>query len=259
MDLFMKYVIANLKMNLVTAKECDAYLEKLKQSFAVAAIPSDVKLIVCPSPFFMERFAKQLPDSVWLGGQDVFSEIKGSFTGEISIASYQDVSTKAVICGHSERRLYAQKTDDDIARTAELVVKNDIVAIVCIGETQKEREDDQTTEVIGNQVQTVLDKISEEYVDRLIFAYEPRWAIGGTTVPTVQEIMQIRIVIQKILIKKYGVEKASCVRILYGGSVNASLVDDVCLQPDMDGVLVGRESLDPHELIKIITAVGNKK
>ncbi|MDD5083820.1 MAG: triose-phosphate isomerase [Candidatus Moranbacteria bacterium] len=251
----MKYVIANLKMNLVTAKECDRYLDALTQAWKVYVQSDAVKLIVCPSPFFMERFAQKLPAGILLGGQNMFWEEKGSFTGEVSPQSLQDSGVKAVICGHSERRGFLGETDEQVALKVKAAIDHAMTAIVCVGETAEEKEHDETATVIAEQIAAALDFVSEEQLERVIIAYEPRWAIGTGMTPSSEDIMQTRIVIQKMLIKKYGTEAASQAAILYGGSVNASLMDEVCIKADMSGVLVGKESLDPAELLKIIGAL----
>jgi triosephosphate isomerase len=255
----MKYVIANLKMNLVTVKDCDQYLDTLNQVWLARPLAQKtdkqndtVQIIVCPSSLYIERFAGKLPQSVLLGAQDVFWEERGSFTGAISPLSLRAIGVSAIICGHSERRAVFGETDEQIARKVETVVKNKMTAIICVGETQEERNNEESTMIVAQQVASALSLVEGKYLDRIVIAYEPRWAIGTDTTPATQDIMQMRIVIQKILIKKYGVELTQKVSIVYGGSVTASLMDEVCVSADMNGVLVGRESLDPKELMNII-------
>jgi triosephosphate isomerase len=248
----MKYVIANLKMNFVTARECDQYLDALNQEWQKHKHSDAVKLIVCPSPLYTERFASKLPDGVLLGGQNAFWEPRGSFTGEISVLALQDAGVSAVVCGHSERRGYLSETNEQVGRKANAVIKNKMTAIVCIGETVEERDNEEMILVITEQITQAMENIAAEQLGNVVIAYEPRWAIGTDVTPSTQDIMQVRIMIQKILIKKYGAEQASKVAILYGGSVKASLMDEVCISADMAGVLVGRESLDSKELLKIV-------
>lgn len=251
----MKVVIANLKMNFVTAKECDQYLDTLNVAWKKYKNLDVVNLIVCPSTLFVERFAKKLPDGVILGGQDTFWKARGSFTGETSPESLKDASVKAVICGHSERRFNWHETDEQIECKVAAVIIQGMTAIVCVGETQEEREHEDTATVIAEQVTVALVRVSLEQLPKVIIAYEPRWAIGASITPTTQEIMQIRILIQKIIVKKYGAEALEKTTIIYGGSVTTALMDEVCVHAHMDGVLVGRESGNPLELLKMMDAL----
>jgi triosephosphate isomerase len=250
--IFMKYVIANLKMNLVTAKECDRYLDALEKAWKMRKQTSTMKLILCPSSFFAERFAKRLPQGVLLGSQNVFWETRGSFTGEVSPMSLRDAGTIAVICGHSERRSYLKETNEQVSRKVEAVIGEGMIAVVCVGETAEERDHDETAMVIAQQVVSAMDTVQASKLDKVVIAYEPRWAIGADAVPSSQDIMQTRIMIRKILVKKYGTQASDKVGVLYGGSVKADVMDEVCIKADMDGVLVGRESLDVGELMRII-------
>lgn len=247
----MKYVIANLKMNLVGTKECDEYLAMLGRSYQGKGNDS-TSLIVCPSTLYLERFAQKLPQGVLLGGQNTFWESRGSFTGETSPQALSDIGAKAVICGHSERRSHLSETDDMVSKKVEAAILSGLKAVVCVGETAEERTATETTMVIADQIMSALSRVSPDHLEKIIIAYEPRWAIGAGVTPTTEEIMQVRIVIRKMLAKKYGAGSAEKVAILYGGSVKAESMDEVCLSADMDGVLVGRESLNPDELMKII-------
>lgn len=245
----MKYVIANLKMNFVSAKECDDYLVALGKAYG--SKKGDATLIVCPSTLFAERFAHKLPTGVLLGGQDAFWESRGSFTGETSPQALKNIGAGAVICGHSERRAHLGETDDMVSKKVEAAALAGLKAIVCVGETTEERSANDTATVIIDQIMSALSRVSPDHLENIVIAYEPRWAIGAGVTPTTEEIMQVRIMIRKALSKKYGAETAENVAILYGGSVKAAVMDEVCNDADMDGVLVGRESLDPDELMKI--------
>jgi triosephosphate isomerase len=255
MNAFMKVVIANLKMNFVTTKECDQYLDALNTAWKNHKHADAVKLVVCPSTLYIERFAKRLPDGILLGAQDSFWETRGSCTSEVSPESLKDASVKAVICGHSERRFNWHETNEQIGHKVSAVITQGMMAIVCVGETREERDHDDMSMVIAEQVTIALVNVSFEQLSQVVIAYEPRWAIGASVTPTTQEIMQVHILIQKILVKKYGVEALEKITIIYGGSVTAALMNDVCIQAHMDGVLVGRESGNPLELIKMIDAL----
>lgn len=247
----MRYVIANLKMNFITSKECDEYLIALETAWKKRSQNDDVNLLVCPSTLYLERFSAKLPEGTVLGSQNAFWEDKGSFTGETSPQSLKNIGAGAVLLGHSERRVHLFETDDMVSRKVEAVVLAGLKAVICVGETADERSMNDAASTIVDQVLSALSRVSPDHLEKIIIAYEPRWAIGASVTPTTEEIMQVRIVIRKILAKKYGAESAGKIAILYGGSVKAENMDEVCSDADMDGVLVGRESLDPVELMKI--------
>lgn len=247
----MKYVIANLKMNVMTGQESDVYLETLKKLIGDKKL-ANTTVILCPSTLFLERFISKLPESVQLGSQNVFWEDKGSFTGEISPVMLRNTGIKYVICGHSERRQYQGESNDVIAQKVTAVLRNGMKPILCIGETQEERDRDETIMVLTEQLHEALAQVSIEQIHNVLIAYEPRWSIGTGLVPSTQDIMQVRIMIQKILIKQYDHEAMQKVAIVYGGSVNAENTNAVSLDADMNGVLVGKEGLQAQSLMSII-------
>jgi triosephosphate isomerase len=248
----MKTVIANLKMNFVTKKECNEYLSALSLVWKNRVRTSGVEVIVCPSLLFIELFSRELPKGILLGSQDIFWEHRGSFTGQTSPDSLVDASVVAVLCGHSEQRNYANESDDMISKKVKSALESHLRPIVCVGETKEEKIQDETMIVIAEQVRKAIESVLPEEASHLILAYEPRWAIGSSVTPTSDEIFPVRILIQKILVDKYGETIGHQIPVLYGGSVNASIIKKVCVEPQMSGVLVGKESLRPEELLKII-------
>jgi triosephosphate isomerase len=250
----MKYVIANLKMNFVSADECDRYLKALKQEWKQRRGAAS-ELIVCPSFPYLERFRKGLPKSVVLGAQDVFWEPRGSFTGEVSPAMLNNLGVRYAIIGHSERRQYLQETDEMVGKKIAALLQNDMHPLLCVGETAEERADGHILKVIRRQVEEALREVAPAQLRHMLIAYEPRWAIGTDRTPSAHEIMEMKVLLRKVLAEKYGAETAEQVPLLYGGSVKARLMKGVCSDPGMDGVLVGRESLVPEELAKIVAAL----
>jgi triosephosphate isomerase len=249
----MKYLVANLKMNFVSAEECDRYLKELKLEWK--KVEGAAELIACPSFLYLERFRKGLPKAAALGGQDVFWEARGSFTGEVSPLSLRDAGATYALVGHSERRQYLDETDEMANRKVLALLQAGLRPVLCVGETETERADGLILKVIRRQLERALEGVAPADLDRLLVAYEPRWAIGNDRTPTSHEIMEMKVLVRKVLAEKYGLEAAAKVPLLYGGSVKAGLVKEVCLDPEMDGVLVGRESLLPAELAKIARAL----
>ena len=247
----MKYVIANLKMNVMTSQESDTYLSSLT-ALLHKKKRDGVSVILCPSTLFLERFTSKLPDGMFLGSQNTFWEDKGSYTGEVSPVSLKNSGVKYVLCGHSERRQYCGETNDIIAKKVDATLRNDMKAIICIGETQEEHANDETSQVLIEQLSSALADVQKEQLQNIIIAYEPRWAIGTGLTPSAQDILQVRIMIQKIIIKQFDTESMQKVAIVYGGSVQAENTKEVCLDADMGGVLVGKESLNAQSFMSIV-------
>lgn len=252
----MKYVIANLKMNLLSPRERDQYLVSLAKELKKKKI-NNFEIILCPPFVHLEAFAKNRKKNIKIGAQDVFSENKGSYTGEISPSMLKNFGCEYVILGHSERRRYFSENNEDINLKILAALKENLIPILCLGETKAEKENETTLQVIENQIKECLTDVPRSKIEKIIFVYEPVWAVGSDLNPTVHEIMEAKVLIKKILVEMFGQNNIKNVRILYGGSVNSKNAKEVCLDPDLDGVLVGRESLLPHEFIKIVETISN--
>jgi triosephosphate isomerase (TIM) len=255
----MKYVIGNLKMNLLSPLEREKYFIQLDRELD-KLIFKNTTIIICPPAVHIEAFGEHYKKnrSVKIGAQNVFWEVKGSYTGEISPLMAKSTGAVASIVGHSERRLYFSETDDIINQKIKICLKNSITPIFCIGETKMEKQMGRMKNVIMRQLQEGLRNISRMSAEKIIFVYEPVWSVGTDKVPNSNEIMEARLLIRKILSEKYGMKFAMKAVIIYGGSVNSNIVSEVCISPGMDGVLVGRESLVPHEFIKIAAIINNE-
>lgn len=249
----MRYLVANLKMKLVSEKEnaeyCLALSEQMK---GVRKKENTVQIVVCPSFPFLELFKKKLPKGAMLGAQDVCWEDRGAYTGEVSPVSLSGFGISYAIVGHSERREFLGETDEMIAKKVKACFRNGIRPILCVGETEVERVAGKTFEVIARQVKTALLGISQEDFRRGIIAYEPRWAIGTGRTPSSDEIMEVAISIRKVLVGMFDRSEVDALPLLYGGSVTAEQIDELCLRPGLSGVLVGRESLEPKEVAKMM-------
>jgi triosephosphate isomerase len=246
-----KIVIGNLKMNILSAVECQQYAESFKNAIKSKDF-LDLKLVLCPPFVYIEQLAKKLSSkNVSIGAQDIFWEEKGSFTGEISPKMLKNLGAEYVIVGHSERRRYFGETSEMSNKKIQAAVKVNIAPVYCVGETEAERAEGKTAEIIVEQISEGLAGISNTAATKIIIAYEPVWAVGSDKIPSGDEILEAKIIVKKILIEMFGVEAAEKIKIVYGGSVKSDIAKQVCLDPGMDGVLVGRESLIPNELIKI--------
>lgn len=243
------YVIGNLKMNLLSREEARQYLSVLRREAEGKRLERTV-CVVCPSFVHLPEF-DHLPHGIKKGAQDVFWEKSGAYTGEVSPATLKDEGAEYVIVGHSERRLYGGETNEIVREKALAVLKHHLTPVVCIGETAEERAAEDTDRVLSLQVTTVFSGLSKLQAEGVIIAYEPRWAIGTDRLPTTGEILSVRVLLRKILTEMFGAETAERIPMIYGGSVKSSFLGDVSWEAGMDGVLVGRESLFPYELVKM--------
>ncbi len=244
-------VIGNLKMNLLSREECDEYVSQLRRESAGKTF-AHARGIIAPPAIHMNRF-QNLPPGFSLAAQNMGWETKGAFTGEISPLMLRDAGVTHVILGHSERRMYAGETDELVAKKARLALKEGITPIVCIGETMEEREREETTGVIEQSVRTIYTGLSSLFAERVILAYEPRWAIGTGMTPATADILQVKVYLRKLFSELYDPAFAERVSVIYGGSVKAATLAAVSWEAEMSGVLVGGESLYPRELVKMLS------
>ena len=238
-------------MNLLSPQERERYLTCLAKELQGKKIKNS-EIILCPPFVHLEAFGKIKNKNIKLGAQNVFSEDKGSYTGEISPTMLKNFGCEYVILGHSERRRYFSENNEDINLKIVAAIKNGLRPVLCLGETKAEKESDLTLQIIGKQVQECLVGISRTKLEQIIFVYEPIWAVGSDLIPSANEIMEAKVLIRKILVEMFGQKYIKNIQILYGGSVNCKNSKEVCIAPELDGVLVGRESLVPHEFIKIV-------
>lgn len=245
-----KIIIGNLKMNLLSVVEREQYLKSLKKELTGKKI-KNFPIVLCPPSIHLEAFSKFKRKNVFLGAQNIFWERSGSFTGEISPSMIKNMGAQFVILGHSERRKYFGERDEEINQKIGSALRNGLIPVICVGETALEKQKEQTFKIISSQLKKGMRGINRVKSDQIIIAYEPVWAVGSDIIPSTNEIMQVKILIKKILVDIFEKKYADKVRIIYGGSVNSKTAKETCLEPGMDGVLVGRESLIPFEFLKI--------
>ncbi|MGH9242994.1 MAG: triose-phosphate isomerase [Acidimicrobiales bacterium] len=189
---------------------------------------------------------------VMLGAQNCHWEAKGAFTGEISPAFLAKLSVRFVIVGHSERRELFGETDEAVAKKVKAVFADDMVPILCVGETLEERQATETEAKVTGQVRAGLDGLGAEQVAALVVAYEPIWAIGTGHTATPDDAQAVCGLIRRLVAEMAGTDAAERVRVQYGGSVKSSNISELMAQSDIDGTLVGGASLDPDEFARIV-------
>lgn len=246
-------ISGNWKMNL-NHYEAIHLVQKLSYLLPKEAL-EDVDVSVHP-PFTDIRSVQTLIDSdglsFLLGAQNCHSDEKGAFTGEVSPAFLAKLGVRLVICGHSERRQLFGETDDFVAAKVASVIKFGMTPIVCVGETQEEREAGVTVDRVSGQVRGSLKGRSESDIESLVIAYEPIWAIGTGLTATATDAQEVCAAIRTVVRADWGAEAAAAVRIQYGGSVKAGNVAELMAQPDIDGALVGGASIDPDEFARLV-------
>jgi triosephosphate isomerase (TIM) len=212
-----------------------------------------IDLLVCPPATLIAGFAHRArgSKSFAVGAQDCHSKAFGAHTGDISAEMLADAGARAILVGHSERRADHGETDALVRQKAEAVWRAGLTAVVCIGETRQQRDQGQTLDMCGGQLEGSLPDGARS--DNLVVAYEPVWAIGTGLTPTVRDVEQIHHFIRDILISRFKGEGAM-MRILYGGSVKPSNAAELMGIANVNGALVGGASLKAADFLAIAHA-----
>ena len=199
-------------------------------------------MVVCPPFTLVNEIGNAIADSaIALGAQDCHTAEKGAHTGDISAAMLADLGCRFVIVGHSERRTDHGETDDGVKAKAAAVQALGLTAIICIGETEAERDARRTFDVVKTQLTGSLPPAST--MANTVIAYEPVWAIGTGRTPSLEEVLEVHALIRADLIETMGEEQASGTRVLYGGSMKPENARDLIALADVDGGLIGGASL----------------
>lgn len=209
-------------------------------------------VILCV-PDTLIREISEKTKNIFSGGQNCHIEASGAFTGDISAEMIKDAGASHVIVGHSERRVNYNENNNLIKSKAQIALNEGLKAIICIGETLKERETGITLDIIKKQL---LDSLPQEITgETIIIAYEPVWAIGTGLTPSIEQITEVHDFIRAELENNYGKKIGHSVNILYGGSMNAKNAHEISAIENVDGGLVGGASLKAESFIPIINAL----
>jgi triosephosphate isomerase len=215
-----------------------------------------VEVGICPS-FLALRAAVEAAagTGVKIYAQNMHQAPDGAFTGEVSAPMLREAGVDGVILGHSERRAHFGETDRELQSKVLAALEANFVPILCVGETEDERERGDTERRLRHQVQEDLHRVDNGRLSEVVIAYEPVWAIGTGRVATPDQA-QDAIAFIRALVADRCAEQAQCTRILYGGSVNVENAAELLALPDVDGALVGGASLDPDSFAAIVAAAG---
>jgi triosephosphate isomerase (TIM) len=236
-----------------TKAQAAEYCERLKGLLPPGG-EERAEIGICPVFTALETCVQALDGAgVAVFAQNVHNEETGAFTGEVSAPMLTELGVDGVVLGHSERREYNCESDRALQEKVPAALAAGLRPILCVGESEEERERDETQRKLRTQVQEALEKVADERLADVVIAYEPIWAIGTGKVAT-PETAQDAIGFIRALVGDRSKEAAERVRILYGGSVKPDNAGEILAQPDVDGALVGGASLDPKGLVEIAAA-----
>jgi triosephosphate isomerase len=244
------YLAANWKMH-KTIAEAQAFLAEFLPAIGE---PTDRDVVVCPPyPALAATVELCAQSRLRVAAQNMHEEPEGAFTGEVSAPMLLELGVDGVILGHSERRQHFGESDEVLARKVPAALDAGLEPILCIGETEVERDAGATEAVLQRQLSNDLSGVTDDRLGKLVIAYEPVWAIGtGRTATPAQAVEAIRFV--RSLVAGRSAAAAEEVRVLYGGSVTPENAADLLRGPGIDGALVGGASLDPQAFAEIVAA-----
>lgn len=244
-------VVGNWKLN-KTIGEALSLVTELKNQLASVR---DVEIGVAPVFTALAPVVKRLEDSnIGVAGQNCHWEDRGAWTGEVSASLLADVGCRYVIVGHSERRQHFGDTDEGVGKKARAVLDAGLVPIICIGESDSERDAGQTFARVDTQLAGALAQLDAGDLDKVVLAYEPVWAIGTGRTATPAQAQEVHAHIRAWLSQRFG-DVARTIRIQYGGSVKPDNAANLMRQPDIDGGLIGGASLAADDFVAIVKAV----
>lgn len=242
-------IAGNWKMYKTPQEAADTAKQLVEQVREVA----DVDIMIAPPFTALESVSRVIKNSpVALGAQNLYWEDEGAYTGEISAPMLKSAGCQYAIIGHSERRQYFGETDKTVNQKIQAAIQVGLKPVFCIGETEQEREAEQTLSVLDKQVRKGLERLVPEQLDTLIIAYEPVWAIGTGKTATEDQAQEVHQFIRSLIEKSFGNDLSKSIRILYGGSVKPDNILNLMAMPDIDGALVGGASLSADSFSRII-------
>ncbi len=242
-------IAANWKMNKSNA-EAAAFCD----DFVARDLPAGADVVICAPATALRTVVERVAGKgVGVAAQNMHEEDAGAFTGEIAAPMLLELGVTGVVLGHSERRELFGETDAALARKVPKALAAGLLPILCVGETEEERDSGETQRKLRHQVQTDLAAVAPDRLDRVVIAYEPIWAIGTGRTATPEQAQEA-VAFVRALVSDRSAMAAARVRILYGGSVKGANAAELLALPDVDGALVGGASLDPGEFAAIVAA-----
>ena len=242
------FIAGNWKMY-KTIAEAEAFIQALLPKVSSA---DGVDVAICAPFLSLQALVDSARGSrVQIYAQTMHEADEGAFTGEVSAQMLSEIDVGGVVLGHSERREYFNETDRALASKVRAALDADLIPILCVGESEEERERGETERKLRHQVQEGLEKVPVERLPEVVIAYEPIWAIGSGRSATPEQA-QDAVGFVRALVEDIDKPAGQAVRILYGGSLKPENAEEILAPPDIDGALVGGASLDPESLARIV-------
>ncbi len=242
------FIAGNWKMN-QTVAEAEAFIQALLPR--VGAI-DDVEIVICPPYTALQAMVDSARgSSVQVYAQNMHEADAGAYTGEVSAPMLTELDVQGVILGHSERRQYYGETDRALQQKVPRAIEAGLVPILCVGETEEERERGDTERKLRHQVQEGLEKVPKDLLPTVVVAYEPIWAIGTGLVATAEQAQEA-VAFVRALVEDQDKAAGQAVRVLYGGSLKPDNAPELLALPDVDGALIGGASLDPGSFASVV-------
>jgi triosephosphate isomerase (TIM) len=244
------FIAGNWKMH-KTVAEAEAFVQALLPRIG-PTVAQGVDVAVCPPFLALEAVVDSARGSgVEVYAQNMHEAEQGAYTGEVSAPMLAEVGVDGAVLGHSERREYFNETDRALQAKVPAAIEGGLKVILCVGETEEEREREETERKLRHQVQEGLDKVPVERLGELTIAYEPVWAIGTGLVATPEQAQEACAFV-RALVEGFDKGAAERLRVLYGGSLKPDNAEELLSLPDVDGALVGGASLEPDAFGRIV-------
>ncbi|EGQ2794834.1 triose-phosphate isomerase [Staphylococcus pseudintermedius] len=244
-------IAGNWKMN-KTVQEAKDFVQTLP------ALPdtNEVEAVICAPTIQLDALIsltkENVAPSLKIGAQNTYFEESGAFTGETSPVALEALGVSYVVIGHSERRDLFHETDEDINKKAHAVFNHNMTPIICVGESDEERESGKANEIVEAQVEKALKGLSDEQIKKVVIAYEPIWAIGTGKSSTAKDANEMCAAVRQKIAKLTSDEVAQATRIQYGGSVKPGNIKEYMAETDIDGALVGGASLKVEDYTQLL-------
>jgi triosephosphate isomerase (TIM) len=245
-------IAGNWKMNLPWPEAQELVCDLTKKLSG----PLNAEVILFPAFTVLKAVHGLLGDTdIKIGGQNMCSQVKGAYTGEVSADMLLDSGCSHVLLGHSERRSLFGETDSQVNEKLHLALDKNLLPILCVGETLEQRETNQTEETLRSQISICFQGVSFDMLRQIIVAYEPVWAIGTGENATPEQACESHAFIRSTLKELYGLKESDQINVIYGGSVNPKNSSQLLAQEGVDGVLVGTSSLIAESFYAIINSI----
>ncbi len=249
MEMRTPLIAGNWKMH----KTVEEAVQVARQLVGLVRGVTEVEVMIAPPYMALYPVSDAVKGSnVEVGAQNLFWEKEGAYTGEISAPMIRTAGCRYGIIGHSERRQYFGETDETVNKRLKAALQEKLIPVMCVGESEEERERKETFSVLDKQVKDGLKDLFSDDLGSLVIAYEPVWAIGTGKTATSKQAQEVHLFLRSLLEKSFGNVLAQKVRILYGGSVKPANISELMGMPDLDGALVGGASLDAETFSEIV-------